>query len=827
MEKKKNQAMPPLYTVVKLCFLIILGMGTVMMAAGMTGMEKAGYTITVVVFSAVIALAAGRLIRFCSLRLLMLVFIWFIFVWFCREAVTAGAVKTLDIIQKTASDYFGHRPETDIVLSAAEMSDIAMFFAAAAAAWEGFLVTLNEKKSRPAVTAVLTGAVIAFIFGIGQVPDQAALFMTALGFFGLVSMNVFSREDSRAVLKSSVAAALILAVVTGAVSWAMPADGYIKEADKDSIRSSVRAQYEKIGTYFEEGGLRRTPASMGISEGRLDRASDLNYTGQTVMEISMNRRAVSPVYLKAYAAGDFKNNRWMEMPDNGLEDISRSFSENSSGYLKNLWNIGYTAFGGSDTLMAIRTVDMSDEHCYVPYGTQLESGDEMSGEGYVTQLNGGRERVFPYVGSFFSMMDDVDGFASVGGVYVSDSVRRAALNAYDSYVRENYLSVSGMSDKFQRDYKIADGSSAGLVTDYIRQKFADEGVFYTLEPGPQPFGENAIEYFLYENKKGYCMHFASAAVMIYRLNGIPARYAEGYIVPEGSFKQTASGYDTESELQFESIVRDYQAHAWPEIFIENFGWVPVEATPAYTEGGLPQTAESIGKENTDESGETEDTSETDMAETDMTETDMAETDTAETDMTGTDTTGKDMSDTADGGDKDKNFGTQVWEGLKGIFLTLLAAVFVGAAAGITVYRQRRRERALGEPYREDTAGKLWAYTRRWLMLARITAAKTGDAAAVAAALEKNDTKQPMRQRGQGRRTLTVDETVFVCLTELLLKAMYSRDGLEQKEYRHMIGLYEQLAGEIYSQLGIFRKLAARLVWCLPVCVKKNLEHGSI
>ena len=42
-----------------------------------------------------------------------------------------------------------------------------------------------------------------------------------------------------------------------------------------------------------------------------------------------------------------------------------------------------------------------------------------------------------------------------------------------------------------------------------------------------------MEYFLTENKKGYCMHFASAGVLLLRAAGVPARYVEGYVVNEG------------------------------------------------------------------------------------------------------------------------------------------------------------------------------------------------------------------------------------------------------------------------------------------------------
>lgn len=89
---------------------------------------------------------------------------------------------------------------------------------------------------------------------------------------------------------------------------------------------------------------------------------------------------------------------------------------------------------------------------------------------------------------------------------------------------------------------------------------------YTLTPPPLPEGKDFVEYFLFESNQGYCVHFASAAVAMFRALGLPARYAEGYAVPSGE-----EGWVD---------VPDYNAHAWVEIYTGGTGWIPVEVTPA-------------------------------------------------------------------------------------------------------------------------------------------------------------------------------------------------------------------------------------------------------
>ncbi len=101
-------------------------------------------------------------------------------------------------------------------------------------------------------------------------------------------------------------------------------------------------------------------------------------------------------------------------------------------------------------------------------------------------------------------------------------------------------------------------------------------------PAMEP-GEDFVEHFLAE-RKGYCVHFATAGVMLLRMQGIPARYAAGYVV--------------ELDSQGQGRVMDSDAHAWAEIYLDGYGWYPVEMTPGYTGGesgvelsGSPQAPE--------------------------------------------------------------------------------------------------------------------------------------------------------------------------------------------------------------------------------------------
>ena len=88
---------------------------------------------------------------------------------------------------------------------------------------------------------------------------------------------------------------------------------------------------------------------------------------------------------------------------------------------------------------------------------------------------------------------------------------------------------------------------------------------YTLTPGLPDEDMDFVAYFL-QTQKGYCVYYATALTMMCRLEGIPARYVTGYgmIQEEGS-----------AATQF--TVTEATGHAWTEVYLNQIGWVPVDA----------------------------------------------------------------------------------------------------------------------------------------------------------------------------------------------------------------------------------------------------------
>lgn len=133
-----------------------------------------------------------------------------------------------------------------------------------------------------------------------------------------------------------------------------------------------------------------------------------------------------------------------------------------------------------------------------------------------------------------------------------------------------------------------------LVT-YIRQHMS-----YTTAPKKFTDGEDPVNSAMYDVHEGYCVHFASAAAVGFRILGISTVYNTGYVVP-------SSAWIKQSDGTYRAVVLDKYSHAWIEAYSEDAGdWVIVDATPLGDRAdtlGIPKEPDYSGDNTADNSSD--------------------------------------------------------------------------------------------------------------------------------------------------------------------------------------------------------------------------------
>ncbi len=108
--------------------------------------------------------------------------------------------------------------------------------------------------------------------------------------------------------------------------------------------------------------------------------------------------------------------------------------------------------------------------------------------------------------------------------------------------------------------------SAEFFIQSVLMHFKQEKFHYTLSP--PLMGDKPIETFLFDQRYGFCSHYATAFVYLMRIAGIPARVVGGY--QGGEFNQVGGFLE----------IRQANAHAWAEVWLKNKGWVRFDPTAA-------------------------------------------------------------------------------------------------------------------------------------------------------------------------------------------------------------------------------------------------------
>ena len=155
---------------------------------------------------------------------------------------------------------------------------------------------------------------------------------------------------------------------------------------------------------------------------------------------------------------------------------------------------------------------------------------------------------------------------------------QAASTDYPAYITGTYLEIpANIEPKFKQ---LALQITAGAATPYDKAQaitlWLRNNITYKAVIDTPPTNQDPIEWFLFDYKQGFCDYYASAEVLLLRSIGIPARFVGGYA--EGTYDVLSNMY----------TVHQNDAHAWPEVYFPDLGWVIFEPTVSQPPITLPQ-----------------------------------------------------------------------------------------------------------------------------------------------------------------------------------------------------------------------------------------------
>jgi transglutaminase-like putative cysteine protease len=154
--------------------------------------------------------------------------------------------------------------------------------------------------------------------------------------------------------------------------------------------------------------------------------------------------------------------------------------------------------------------------------------------------------------------------------------------ALTDYARSWYERIPTASNEktqaLAKQMRAAAASDTAYI-DAVLRMFHEQEYFYTLKP--PPLGSNPVDRFVFDTKRGFCEHYASAFAVMMRAVGIPARIVLGY---QGGEMNPMGGH---------MIVRQSDAHAWNEVWFDDVGWYRVDPTsavaPSRIESGVSES----------------------------------------------------------------------------------------------------------------------------------------------------------------------------------------------------------------------------------------------
>lgn len=440
-------------------------------------------------------------------------------------------------------------------------------------------------KAARAMAALLSFFLILFGFYFGVNPPAIAILCCAS--YGL---SVFAALRNHGLGMPEIPALALPLLLGAGLLLAFPESRYEQPAIFSHMQEKIIGWTDPYDPIFHAGNAYTGMMKGAAGHQRLGSSASIRYTGRVIADIEA--ASDKHLYIRSWTGGLYEDNRWKDFPDSTYDGTEALFTKNQGEwYDQGAWLMEVAARNPSISQKLLNYTKENDLSAFkkpftlaalyeksrfllLPYDADFggpyfqydRSPISREGKAYSTDVWD-----IP-AGAILSMMAR----ESITDPYYTTYLE--AEKRYRDFVYAHYLAIPE-----ETRATIASLGKTGPVQSLAEKRaridavrhFLETNYTYTKNPGKTPAGKDFISFFLTESRKGYCTSFASAAVMLLRASGIPARYAVGLSVDSEEIQNAPL---TKEGLHALSV-NDHHAHAWVEVYVDGLGWRPCEMTP--------------------------------------------------------------------------------------------------------------------------------------------------------------------------------------------------------------------------------------------------------
>ena len=338
-----------------------------------------------------------------------------------------------------------------------------------------------------------------------------------------------------------------------------------------------------------------------LGEGKINKKSRDKISG-SAMEITMTKPET--MYLRGYVGDKYNQGKWENLPAREyyqklpLTESLKGFDFNPLTQLSNVAMLENASSESkkisedNSSLNEIKITNKKASSLYVYHPYEIKEFDSIKdiknwGDSFLTgeKFNGAKNYKYDAIygqtnkwtesyGKLFTI-DDVSSDevkSMLDKYFVAES--HSNVDIYEKYIElptNDVLALKPILGEPKDPKREHMGYKDAI--NRVQSYFKDNAV-YTEKGGTEKVNAEFVKSFLVA-PKGFDSQFATVATLMFRYYGIPARYVEGYVVGHEDVAKMTANKPYDLPLK--------NAHAWPEIYVDGYGWVPVEVTEKFAE----------------------------------------------------------------------------------------------------------------------------------------------------------------------------------------------------------------------------------------------------